>query len=190
IRYETVEKGPNGLQPRLIQREGPTGVLMTTTDVYLHADNETRMLSVPITDTREQTARVLRAIAEERQLASDTCEPWISFQRWLEGGEHRVIVPFAARLAELTKPLAVRLRRSFTHILTLIRVHAILHQLSRDRDSQGRIIATVDDYQLARELVADLVNEAAEVTVPETICQTVDVVRRLCVWDRKESVSV
>ena len=56
IRYETVEKGRNGLQPRLIEREGPTGVLITTTDVHLHADNETRMLSVPVTDTPEHTA--------------------------------------------------------------------------------------------------------------------------------------
>jgi hypothetical protein len=37
-------------------------------------------------------------------------------------------------------------------VLNLIKAHAILHQASRDRDDQGRIVATVDDYAIVREL--------------------------------------
>ena len=115
---------------------------------------------------------------------------WVSFQQWLEGTEHKVAIPFAARLAELTKPVAVRLRRTFTHVLSLIRAHTILHQLSRERDNDGKIIATPEDYRSVRALVADLVNDAAEVTVPETVRQTIEVVQRLCTGDEEAGVSV
>jgi hypothetical protein len=56
LRYETVEKTKEGLVPRLIEREGPTGSIVTTTSLRLHPENETRMLSLTITDTRDQTA--------------------------------------------------------------------------------------------------------------------------------------
>ena len=36
IRYETVEKTAEGLQSKFIEREGPTGLLVTTTAVQLH----------------------------------------------------------------------------------------------------------------------------------------------------------
>ena len=45
VRYETVEKTKDGLVPRLIEREGPTGLIVTTTSLRLHPENETRMLS-------------------------------------------------------------------------------------------------------------------------------------------------
>ena len=36
VRYETVEKTKEGLRARLIEREGPTGLLVTTTAIRLH----------------------------------------------------------------------------------------------------------------------------------------------------------
>jgi hypothetical protein len=64
LRYETVEKTKDGLAPRLIEREGPTGLIVTTTSLRLHPENETRMLSLTITDTQVQTAAVFRALAQ------------------------------------------------------------------------------------------------------------------------------
>lgn len=49
LRYETVEKGPDGLAPRLIEREGPTGLIITTTAFRIHPENETRHISIPST---------------------------------------------------------------------------------------------------------------------------------------------
>jgi hypothetical protein len=63
--YETVEKTSEGMKPRLIEREGPTGLIVTTTSVKLHPENETRMLSLTVTDTQEQTRAVMTALAEE-----------------------------------------------------------------------------------------------------------------------------
>jgi len=94
-------------------------------------------------------------------------------------------------LAELIPPVAVRLRRDFGALLNLIRAHALLHQASRDRDAEGRIVATIeDDYTVVRELVADLVSEGIEVTVPETVRETVEAVRRLREASSGEPVSV
>ena len=50
LRYETVEKTRDGLVPKLIEREGPTGLIVTTTSVRLHPENETRMLSITVSD--------------------------------------------------------------------------------------------------------------------------------------------
>src|SRR5262249_41625705 len=51
IRYWTVESIKDvGLTPKLIFKEGPTGLLLTTTAVKLHPENETRFFSIPIND--------------------------------------------------------------------------------------------------------------------------------------------
>src|SRR5829696_1401510 len=179
VRYETVEKTSEGMKPRLIERAGPTGLLITTTLTRLHPENETRMLSLAVTDTRQQTRDIMAALASEAGKDSPDLRAWHSLQEWLVASEHRVKVPYAEELAAAIPPVAVRLRRDFGALLNLIRAHAILHQASRERNSDGRIIATLEDYALVRELVADLVSEGVEATVPATVRETVEMVERL-----------
>jgi len=179
VRYETVEKTSEGIKPRLIEREGPTGLIVTTTAVKLHPENETRLLSLTVTDTREQTRAVMAALAEEAREVARDLGSWHALQVWLESAEHRVSIPYAGKLAELIPPVAVRLRRDFEALLNLVRAHAILHQASRERDGKGRVVATIEDYAAVRELVADLVSEGIEATVPDTVRETVDAVRVL-----------
>ncbi len=167
LRYETVEKTSEGLKPRLIEREGPTGLLVTTTAVKLHPENETRLLSLTVNDTREQTRDVLVALAEEDGEAPDL-KPWQALQEWLETAEHDVHIPYARVLAGLVPPVAVRLRRDFPAVLNLIRAHAVLHQATRARDERARIVASIEDYAAVRRLVADLVSEGVEAAVPKT----------------------
>ena len=50
--------------------------------------------------------------------------------------------------------------RDFGALLTLIRSHALLHQASRSRDQNGRVVATLDDYAVVHDLVADLLADA------------------------------
>src|SRR5580658_9588607 len=101
LRYETVEKTKDGLAPRLIEREGPTGLIVTTTSLRLHPENETRMLSLTITDTRDQTAAVFRALAQETNRAEIDLTRWQALQTWLATGPNGVVIPFADRLAGL-----------------------------------------------------------------------------------------
>jgi hypothetical protein len=178
IKYEFVEKTAAGMTPRLIEREGPTGLIVTTTAVRLHPENETRLLSLTLTDSPTQTAGVLKALADE-DVGRVDLQPWRSLQSWLETRDSRVTIPFARTLAEVIPPVSVRLRRDFKSILGLIRAHALLHQAIRDRDGAGRIIATVGDYTVVRDLVADLVAEGVESLVPETVRTTVTVVGTL-----------
>ncbi len=179
--YEFVEKTKDGLRNRRIEREGPSGLLVTTTAIRLHPENETRMLSLTVTDTPEQTQAVLAALAQDDDGAVGDIDmtPWHALQTWIKGGEHGVVIPYAAVLASLVPPVAVRLRRDFKAVLTLIKAHVILNQVSRERDDNGRIVAIMDDYVVVRVLVAGLVSEGVEATVPATVRETVQTVGRL-----------
>jgi hypothetical protein len=170
ICYELVQKTKDGMRPRLIEKDGPTGLIVTTTATRLHPENETRLLSLNVKDTPAQTAAVMLALARGQDIG-----PVVDYARWqalqksLEAGERRVVVPFAPRLAELVPPVAVRLRRDFRLMLTLIHAHALLQGEGRERDDQGRIVASLDDYAAVREMVADLFAEGVDATVkPET----------------------
>lgn len=191
VRYETVEKTSAGLRPRLIEREGPTGLIVTTTQVRLHAENETRIFSVTVDDSQRQTRAILSALATETDcLDCDSfLEEWHALQEWLESAEHRVTIPYAKILAELIPPAAVRLRRDFLAILTLIRAHALLHQANRQKDSRGCVVATIADYAAVRDLTAEIVSEGVELTVSHATRETVDAVSKLCTEDA-DGVSV
>jgi hypothetical protein len=178
VRYETVEKAKEGLQPRLIERDGPTGLILTTTAIRLHPENETRMLSIPVADTPEQTSRVLMALAAPVAATTDV-ERWHALQRWLARNDRPVVIPFAQRLAGLIPPVAVRLRRDFGAVLTLITSHASLHRATRSVDGQGRIVATLEDYEAVRDLVGPLIASGVDAMVPEAIRETVSAVARL-----------
>ncbi|MHC4506058.1 MAG: hypothetical protein ACYTFI_22415, partial [Planctomycetota bacterium] len=183
LEWGTVEKGSGGLQPRRIVKEGPCGLVITTTAVRLHPENETRLLSLPMDDTRAQTGRVLNSLAAAAEQGGEQSTPdfaaWHALSDWLEGGERWVVVPFAQRLSKQVPPVAVRQRRDFDKLLTLVCAHALLHRTSRDRDAEGRIVATLEDYGVVRELVADLFGELAGTEVSETVRNTVEAVAAL-----------
>ena len=181
VKYETVEKTNQGLKPRLIEKEGPTGFLTTTTQIKLHKETETRLISIQVTDTQEQTKNILAIQAEQINSDRDLVDlrPWRTLQQWLTLAELRVVVPYAMELAQKIPPVAVRLRRDFPAILSLISAHAILHQATRERDQQGRIIATVEDYAVIKDLVGDSISEGVEVTVSQEIRDTVGAVERV-----------
>lgn len=178
LRYETVEKTRDGLVPKFIEREGPTGLIVTTTSVHLHSENETRMLSLTVSDTREQTAAVFRALANGGMQGTDLSQ-WQALQTWLTTSNCEVVIPYAAGLADMMPPVAVRLRRDFNTVPTLIRAHALLHRASRESDAEGRIVAEMADYAAVRELVAELIAEGAEVAIKKEIRETVRTVADL-----------
>ncbi len=189
LRYETVEKTADGPKPRIIERLGPTGLIVTTTRTRLHSENETRMLTVRVDDTPEHTSEILTALADEDAEKPDLGE-WRALQTWIAGGETGVTIPYAKELAGKIPPIAVRLRRDFGALLNLIRSHALLHRATRERDSRGRVIATVEDYEVVRELVADLISEGVEATVPPIVRETVQVVEKLINEGDIESVTI
>jgi len=176
------DKKEGGFVTKTIVKEGPTNVILTTTATELHGENETRLISIPTNDTREQTKAVMKRLAEGRTRDGDV-RAWHALQEWLKTAEHRVTISYAAYLAEQVPPVAVRLRRDFKAILRLIEAHAILHQCSRAKDDDGRIVASEADYLAVRELVADLIAQGVGATVPVTVRETVEAVRMANVGD-------
>jgi hypothetical protein len=176
IRYEVTERAQGGgFETHLVERKGPTGLIITTTAIALHSENETRMLSLPITDTPEQTRAVMRAIARRESAEVDLSE-WHALDTWLSLGANEVAIPYAEPLADLIPPIAVRLRRDFGQLLNLISAHALLHQATRETDDDGRVVATFDDYAVVRDLVHELFSDEVEATVPRIVRDTVDAI--------------
>jgi hypothetical protein len=176
IDYEvTVRAADGGFTTKHIVKEGPTNLIFTTTKTKVHAENETRILSLGTDDSSEQTKRVLLELADEGRGGSDLSE-WQDLQLWLAGAEHRVTIPYARALVEKIPPVAVRLRRDVGSLLALIRSHAVLHQATREKDEHGQIIADLDDYAVVRDLVADVMAEGVGATVSETVRETVEAV--------------
>ena len=182
IDYDVTVKDPRtgGMTTNRITKEGPTNLVFTTTKTHVHAENETRVLSLSTDDSSEQTARVLMELADEDDNGGDM-EQWHELQRWLgsDSATRRVTIPYAKKLAELVPPVAVRMRRDFGSILSLVRTHAMLHQATRQRDEYGRIIATLDDYTVVRDLVAEAVGQGIGTTVSNTLRETVEAVHEV-----------
>ena len=181
IDYEVTEKSETGeYQTRHIMREGPTGALFTTTRPNIDRETETRMMAITVQDTKSQTSAIMKALAEEIDRKGPIeFETWHSFQVWLEScGKFDVTIPYATKLAEMTDPTAVRMRRDFKTVLSLIQTHAILHQSHRET-VDGRIVANREDYTAIYELVHDLIEQAVQAAVSEETRETVRAVEDL-----------
>jgi hypothetical protein len=179
IRYPVASRDEGGkMATRWIIKQGPTNFIVTTTAASLHGENETRMLSLPTDDSAAQTTSIMKAIAAGQRAEADFSE-WHAYARWIAAGNHKVFIPYAAWLAEQIPPVAVRLRRDFRALLRLTATHAVMHQLNRATDEQGRIVATEADYLAVRDLVADLISDAVGSAVSATVRETVETVAKL-----------
>ncbi len=180
LEYRTVEKNKDGqLQDRIISKRGPTGVLMTTTRASINQENETRMLSLSTLDTPEQTKAILLATAQQEDMPSGFTAELQAFQEWITCGEHKVWVPFAMTLAELTDPSSIRIRRDFQKVLDLVRAHALLHQATRKIDARHGVVAEIRDYRAVHEVLGEVIDEAVEAAVPPRMREIVEAVQAI-----------
>lgn len=182
IRYETVEKNAGGqIESRLIKKPGPTG-LITTSTRDLDPEVATRMLRVTITDSPTQTRAVVRSIGREAagELEDDPdLTPWISASRWLERkGVSEVVVPWAPQLMEEVPVDDVRMRRDARQLVMVVQASAFVHQVHRERDSVGRVVASPADYTAAFRLLGSVLSVSLD-QVTEAIRETVRAVERL-----------
>ena len=161
-----------------IVREGPISLLITTTG-ELHAENETRMLSIRVSETRSQTTAVLTKLGERAagtvEVESDL-SVFHDLQRWLALGPTDVVVPFAPQLVARVPPHLVRFRRDIQQLLTFIKASALLHQAQRKLDPVGRVIATLDDYRLAYEVFVPILGQITGRTVTDGVRAVIELV--------------
>ncbi len=160
--YETLEKEGGKIVAVRMEKDGPTGLITTSTRKL---DNElaTRMLPITMRDDPAQTKAVMKETAKQHaagKKAAPSLEAFVALQRWLElAGIKTAVVPFGDALAEemvrLTPNIGIRARRDFVQLLNLIMASAILHQRQRKADEFGNVVATLEDYRIVRGLIAE-----------------------------------
>jgi len=157
LKWEATEKQPDGTMANVeYEVEGPTVIVQTTTRNHLHPENETRVVPIYLDETAEQTKRIndeAKKRAAGKGAVSETeraalCEAWHDAIRLLKPAE--VIIPFAEDIEVPTEP--IRLRRDVPRLINIIRLVAWLHQETRGRDDEGRILATEEDFEKAIEV--------------------------------------
>jgi hypothetical protein len=157
--YEATEKDADGTMRNVVyEKEGPTVVVQTTTRIHLHHENETRVFPIYIDESATQTELIVENILQEAEVGGigpeereEIVQVWHDAIRLLEPA--RVIVPYARRIRVPSSQ--VRIRRDITRLLDVVRVIAWLHQHSRERDEEGRIVATEEDFRTALALVEE-----------------------------------
>ena len=150
-------------------------MIFTTTKTRVHAENETRLLSLTTDDSREQTARVLLALADEDEHGPDLAR-WHGLPDW-PSTPSTARHPYAA-----TRRASRRSPARCGDFGARPRPHPLpRHPAPADpnRDGDGRIVATVDDYAVVHELVGDVIAEGVGATVSDTVRETVAAVAAL-----------
>ncbi len=143
-----------------IEQDGPIAYVESTTQARIFDEDANRCLLLHTDERPEQTHRVVRRLAEEACGGTDQgkseriIQRHHAMQRMLE--PLPVVVPYAGRLGDLLSSGRVELRRAFPQLVSMIRVVALLHQRQRKRDEDGQLLAAMEDYQVARRLLARL----------------------------------
>jgi hypothetical protein len=176
----TVEdpSSPTGRRVERIVREGPISLIVTTTG-ELHAENETRMLSWYVGESHQQTAAVMAGLAAHAagvDVAPADLAVWHDLQRWIALGPNDAVIPFAQQIAAEIQPLMVRFRRDVGSLFTFIKASALLHQAQRQVDAQGRVVATIADYELAYPIFSKVMAQSSGKGVSDNVREVVKLI--------------
>jgi DNA primase len=179
LEYEATQKTADGSMKNVVyQTEGPTVIVQTTTKNHLHPENETRVFPIYIDESEEQTSRIISSILTEAAgKGSSGAEKQRVRQRWQDAirllEPEEVVVPYADRLKIPNSP--IRIRRDARRLLDVVRVIAWLHQHRRERDEDGRILASEEDFHTALSLVSESLMRAWQTLTPaeETVLQSI-----------------
>jgi hypothetical protein len=165
----------------LLEKDGPVAFISTVARASLDKEIETRILSLHSNGSDEQTQKVVEALL--RAAADTTPEPdfseWHVLDQWLKTGPSEVVLPWGPALAEFNLSGPPRLRRDITNLLSLAKAHALLHQATRGTDPQGRIVATLDDYEVVRGLLSEALAIATDKTVRSGTREVVEAVKAM-----------
>jgi hypothetical protein len=166
LHYDVTVRDPETGQYiiKKVRKPGPT-VLITTSTRRLGSQLDTRLFSLEPNDSPRQIRTALDAQANNELLGvGDLDTALIAFQEYLQAlAPWKVSIPFVKELAAGIgeQASAPRILRDFARLNSLIKSVAILRHPHRKRDSKGRIIAEIDDYQI----VYDLVGQMYEATI-------------------------
>ena len=152
-------QGGDRWEGKLIEQEGPISFVETTTLTKIFEEDANRCILLQTDERAQQTRRAMIANAKNYIAGGSISEPQrkaiveahYALQRMIQ--PMNIVIPFAERLAELLPDERCEARRAITQLLSTVEVLALLHQRQRERDGEGRLIATAKDYSLARHLL-------------------------------------
>jgi len=182
ITYAVVEKDSfDSHKTRIIEKEGPTGLITTTTFSNINDENETRLFSITLNEESNQTRDIKFNIARSYGLNNpnenhDILNDLLNLQKILD--VHPVHIPYASTLAELTPDEPIRIRRDFQRILAVIEASALLHQYQREvKEHNGNkyIIAGLEDYFIAKLIL----EKPLGLTIQNNYPQTLEIVKEI-----------
>ena len=135
-------------------------------------ENETRSFDLFVDESEQQTVEIFAAQTHRYTDPMPSVERERILQRWRNVSRLLVplpvLIPFADRIKLPTNPL--RVRRDWPRVLGLVEASALLHQrqrLSTEKNGHLYLIATVDDYAIARELVISLLEPVLSGATPK-----------------------
>jgi hypothetical protein len=174
LKYEYTAKVDGVFITHSIDKPGPTGFITTTTQSQIFDENETRIFSLYINESQEQTTQIVAKLGSQYEsgtyeVAESEIEPWRNIQRVLK--PMPVQIPYAGWLAKHIPTKKVRVRRDFERVLVSISVCALLHQYQRPHvELNGLVVlqASVADYIIVRELLEGTLLKTVTGSSPKT----------------------
>lgn len=164
--------------------EGPTGLILTTTEVKLYEDDESRLISLDIVEDATHTREILNSIGHSfahpsKKKRRKVPESWLALLSWIAIRPPAVRVPFASSITKMMSANDTRLHRDVNALFGLICAHALLHRRKRKIDSKGHLLATVQDYRVVRDLLHDVIARGIGSAVSPSVRRVVEAVKRL-----------
>jgi hypothetical protein len=157
-----MEKGR--LKTFTITQEGPIAFTETTTQKSIFAEDLNRCLSVFADESAKQTWNVTHAVADgylpdvPKAVPQAVMERHRKFQAALQKADDRI--PYAKQLADWLPTKKLQARRVITQLLATIETVTFLYQYQRERNNHGQLLATPEDYAIARRLLMGPLSES------------------------------
>jgi energy-coupling factor transporter ATP-binding protein EcfA2 len=160
VSSSTIKKDKNGqLVSKIFTVQTHFASLIATTHAEIYFDNMSRSLVVGVDESQEQTLDIISfqnkktAGVFDEVLCIQAKEQLQNCMRTLKS--YDVVNRFADKLHLPVE--AKMLRRLNSHYQAFVSQITLLHQFQREEDSQGRLIATVEDLRLACEILFDAI---------------------------------
>jgi hypothetical protein len=157
--YQTVVIHPDGTRDtETYIKNGPIVAILTTAK-EVEVEMKTRCLTQDTDETGKQTSAIVkRRLSKKKHRGSLNYQRWIDFQQWLAlDAPYQVDVPFSEAIGQafdrwrpsFLENAPIRMRRDVNSFLTVIKASAVVYKAQRQKDEDGYIVATLDDYQNA-----------------------------------------
>lgn len=147
-----------------LEVKGKPVIIVTTAETQGNKENQRRMPTLQLDESTNQTRAIMEQIARNAATGEKLRDDEELRYSLLLLKPREVVVEFASELSKHF-PDSLVVRTNFPRFLDLIKASAAQHQYQREYDDKGRIIATGEDYEAAREVLMATTSNAAMATL-------------------------